>query len=300
MIYLCPDTHYKIPNTSCVMRHILVPTDFSATAKTAYHYAIEFARQTQLPIHLVHCYIPETDPAFPYMAVNTQEFLNARQELIKKFRQHTPAPHDGGVLVPVEVRTEIKAGYPTEEIVRMSEDPEVELIVMGATGEHGLAGQLFGSVSTHISRKAHCPVLLVPNGVNFTGLKNILFASSAEAVHDGVLSRLKNLAIHFGSSVYFVHVREANDQRDYQEVEEHIFDFFFGESEPVFAFNMDMITAEDAVEGLNKYAKLKNIDLTVMVSPRRSFWEGILHRSKTKAMALNTTIPMLVFHANEE
>ncbi|MCB0629489.1 MAG: universal stress protein [Saprospiraceae bacterium] len=282
------------------MKYILVPTDFSPTAKTAYHFAVEMARYKRLPIKLIHCYIPETDPAFPYMAVNTQEFLDARQELITRFRQHTPAPHDGGMIVPVEVSTEIKAGYPTEEIVRMSEDPDMDMIVMGTTGEHGLAGQLFGSVSTHISRKAYCPVLLVPKGVTFNGLKNILFASSSEAVHDGVLQRLKDLAILFGSSVHFVHVRETNDKTDYQDVEEHIFDFFFGESEPVFAFNMDMISADDAVEGLNKYVKLKNIDLTVMVSPRRSFWEGILHRSKTKAMVLNTDIPMLVFHANEE
>lgn len=281
------------------MKYILVPTDFSSTARSAYHFALEIAKRKQLPIHLVHCYIPETDPAFPYLAINSQEFLDTRRELINKFRQHTPAPHEGGVMTTVDVKTEIMAGYPTEEIVRMSQDPNVELIVMGTTGEQGLAGQLFGSVSTHISRKAYCPVLLVPNGVSYNGLKSILFASSAEAVHDGVLQRLKDLAILFNSSVHFVHVREPNDTADYQAVEEHIFDFFFGESEPVFAFNMDVINAENAVEGLNKYAKLKRADLTVMVSPRRSFWESILHRSKTKAMALNTDIPMLVFHANE-
>lgn len=282
------------------MKYILVPTDFSPTAKTAYHFTLEVARLKQLPIHLVHCYIPDTDPAFPYLAANTQEFLDARRELITKFRQHTPAPHDGGELIPVEVKTEIKAGYPTEEVVRLSKDAEVEMIVMGTTGEHGLAGKLFGSVSTHISRKANCPVLLVPNGVRFTGLKHILFATSSEAVHDGVLKQLKSLATLFNASVHFVHVREPEDQTDYQQAEEHIFDFFFGQRDPVFAFSMDMINAENPVEGLNKYVKQRNIDLTVMVSPKRSFWENILHRSKTKAMALNTDIPMLVFHANEE
>jgi len=283
------------------MKHILVPTDFSPTAKNAYHFALEVARYKEMPIRLIHCYLPEVDPAFPYTGINSKEFLDARKELIEKFKQHQAPPHEGGVMTPVkiEIKTEVVPGYPTEEIVRRSNDPEVDLVVMGTTGEHGLAGKLFGSVSTHISRKAHCPVMLVPNGAHFSGIKHILFASSYEAIKVESLQKLKNLAILFGASVHFVHVREPNDATDYQEVEERIFDFFFGEDDPVFAFNMDMVHAEDAVEGLNRYAKRREIDLAVMVSPRRSFWENILHRSKTKAMALNTQIPMLVFHGDE-
>ncbi|PHN02983.1 universal stress protein [Flavilitoribacter nigricans] len=281
------------------MKYILVPTDFSPTAKNAYNFALEVAQARELPIRLVHCFLPDVDPAFPYLGVNSKEFLDAKQELIEKFKQHTLAPHDGGVMTRVEVETDVRPGYPTEEIVKLSREEDVALIVMGATGEHGLAGQLFGSVSTHISRKAHCPVLLVPNGAHFAGFKHILFASSYEAVHENVLKHLKDFAMLFGSSVHFVHVREPNDSTDYQEVEEKIFDFFFGEEDPVFAFSMDMVHAEDAVNGLNNYAKQRAIDLAVMVSPRRSFWENILHKSKTKAMALNTTIPMLVYHADE-
>jgi nucleotide-binding universal stress UspA family protein len=281
------------------MKYILVPTDFSPTAKNAYNFALEVAKARDLKIKLVHCFLPEVDPAFPYMGVNSKEFIAAKEELIDKFKQHTLAPHDGGVMIRVEVETDILPGYPTEDIVRLSKNEEVAMIVMGTTGEHGLAGKLFGSVSTHISRKAHCPVLLVPKGAKFKGFKQILFASSYEAVQDNVLKQLKELAMLFGSSVHFVHVREPNDATDYQQVEERIFDYFFGEDDPVFAFNMDMVHAEDAINGLNNYAKLRQVDLTVMVSPRRSFWENMLHKSKTKAMALNTSIPMLVFHADE-
>lgn len=281
------------------MKYILVPTDFSPTAKNAYNFALEIAKTAELPIRLVHCYLPDVDPAFPYLGVNSQEFIQAKEELITKFKQHTLPPHDGGVMTRVEVATEIRPGYPTEEIVKLSGSEEVAMIVMGATGEHGLAGKLFGSVSTHISRRAHAPVLLVPNGAQYHGFKNILFASSYEAVKTSVLERLKKFAMLFGSSVHFVHVREPNDATDYQRVEEEIFDYFFGEDDPVFAFNMDMVNAEDAVGGLNSYAKQRNIDLSVMVSPKRSFWENILHKSKTKAMALNTSIPMLVYHYDD-
>jgi nucleotide-binding universal stress UspA family protein len=248
----------------------------------------------------VHCYLPDVDPAYPYLGANSQGFLDAREELITKFKQRTMAPHDGGVLVPVKVDTEIRAGYPTEEITRLSKDPDVEMIVMGTTGEHSLAGKFFGSVSTHISRKAHCPVMLVPKGVPFKGFKHILFASSYEAIHQGVLKSLKDLATLHEASVHFVHVREPNDSTDYQEVEEHIFDFFFGEDDPVFAFSMEMLHAENAIEGLNDYAKRQHIDLTVMVSPRRSFWENMMHKSKTKEMVLNTDVPILVYHADEK
>lgn len=52
-------------------------------------------------------------------------------------------------------------GDPDKEIVRLSEELDVGLIVMGSRGLGGIRRALMGSVSDSVVRHAHCPVLVV-------------------------------------------------------------------------------------------------------------------------------------------
>jgi nucleotide-binding universal stress UspA family protein len=56
----------------------------------------------------------------------------------------------------------ITRGYPYEEILKLAEEKQVELIVMGAHGRTSLARQLrFGSQAEKVFRRAKCKVLFV-------------------------------------------------------------------------------------------------------------------------------------------
>lgn len=280
-----------------VMRHILVPTDFSDASRNAYRFAREMAKQLQLPIRLVHCYLPEVDPAFPYLGINSKEFLAGRSERLWRFSESlSNGATDNETITGVSVHAEITPGPPTREIVRLGEAPDVAMIVMGSTGEHGMAGQLLGSVSTHVARKAPCPVLLIPQEATFRGFRHVLFSSSYESVEEHILEQVKTLIKQFRSAIHFVHIRETGEQNDYEDVEEHIFDFFFAGKEPGFAVHMHTIDADRVTEGISHYAAEHDIDLIMMVAPRRSFWESLLHRSKTRAMALHPQLPLLIYH----
>lgn len=50
-------------------------------------------------------------------------------------------------------------GSPAEEIVRLAEKREAEMIVMGTHGRTGLGRLLMGSVAEAVVRRAKCPVL---------------------------------------------------------------------------------------------------------------------------------------------
>jgi nucleotide-binding universal stress UspA family protein len=51
-------------------------------------------------------------------------------------------------------------GVPEEAIVRLAEEEEVDMIVLGSHGRTGITRLLLGSVAEAIVRKAHCPVLV--------------------------------------------------------------------------------------------------------------------------------------------
>jgi len=55
----------------------------------------------------------------------------------------------------------VLTGDPAREIVRMAEDVEADLIIVGTHGRRGIRRLLIGSVAEHVTRLASCPVLVM-------------------------------------------------------------------------------------------------------------------------------------------
>jgi nucleotide-binding universal stress UspA family protein len=55
----------------------------------------------------------------------------------------------------------MRVGDPVEEIVRLADQEQVEMIVMATHGRTCLSRMLMGSVAGGVVRKANCPVLTV-------------------------------------------------------------------------------------------------------------------------------------------
>ena len=275
------------------MKKILVPTDFSEVAKDAYHFALEIAKIQKSSIKVIHVFHPDFDPQNPYLS----ESMNTQQEVSDSLLKKLITPEDGKNVIkdPSPVTTEAVIGFPVEEILRHSED--ASLIIMGTTGEKGVLEKLFGSVSTNVARKAACPVLLVPGGLRYQNFRHILYASDFESANEGTLEKLVDFANIFKADIHFVHVTEETNAKDYKEIENKIFKILFKGGEPSFSFTMSKVEGSSVIEGINDYTLRHQIDMVVLVSPQRPFWESLFHKSVTKAMALNTKIPIMVLHA---
>jgi universal stress protein A len=139
---------------------ILVPTDFSETADTALGYAAALAGKLGATLHLVHVFSdPYVLPAYapdvyaPVPAVLRDEALHqVENELTARAATVDRA---------VPVTTAYVTGLTAKEIVRYATSNDIDLIVMGTHGRHGVAHFLLGSVAEHIVRIAPCPVLTV-------------------------------------------------------------------------------------------------------------------------------------------
>jgi nucleotide-binding universal stress UspA family protein len=64
---------------------------------------------------------------------------------------------DGGL---VSVRTLIREGVPGDEITKVAEEENVDLIIVGSNGKSGLAKLITGCVSKDVEKKATVPVLV--------------------------------------------------------------------------------------------------------------------------------------------
>lgn len=279
------------------MKNILVPTDFSSAAKGAFQFALDLAALQGGKVKAVHIYHPEFDPESNWLNNSFLDGVGFAKERLDAFvKAEINDASAGNLTAPVQVEQEVITGFAVDELLEISKRKDVDMMVMGSTGERGFMEKLFGSVSTNVTQRAESPVMLVPQGVKFKGFNHIMYASNYEAAERPTLHKLVDVANAFDADIHFVHVAEEGDSKSYQEIENRLFKILFNGDDPSFAFNLTKIEGASVVDSLNDYAVKHDIDLVVMVCPHRSFWEQLFHKSVTKAMALNTKLPILVLH----
>jgi nucleotide-binding universal stress UspA family protein len=139
------------------LQRVLVPTDFSDSARHALAYGLSFAAEYKAELILLHVvetvpmgYASELFPV-PMAEVFQQVSGYARTELS---RLSAEASQKG-----VAVRELVVQGKPSAEIVRVARDEAVDMIVLGTHGRGVLDKALFGSTTERVVRKAPCPVL---------------------------------------------------------------------------------------------------------------------------------------------
>ena len=145
---------------------ILLATDGSKDAELARTTAVDMATTTGSELHVVTVasgYSPyEGYPSHDLRIPEVVEQLRRRAEIILD-EQVQRIERDGGEVA----RKHLKIAKPVgernrgDQIVRVAEEIDAGLIVMGTRGRGGLRRALMGSVSDGVVRHAHCPVLVV-------------------------------------------------------------------------------------------------------------------------------------------
>ncbi len=140
---------------------ILLAIDGSEEASLATEAATELSKNTASEVHLAYVLPTPERLAYPHhypkevrediveqAKKEAREFLDTQAEQIRS---------GGGSVSEVSLRT----GRPDNEIVSLSDDLGVGLIVIGSRGLTGMRRALMGSVSDSVVRHAHCPVMVV-------------------------------------------------------------------------------------------------------------------------------------------
>lgn len=148
------------PEGSCrlkateLLRHVLFPTDFSEIAERAGQVLEQLAPRGITRVTLVNALdVPGGEaypPGFQEMAVaQAQSQLGAWEMRLR----------DAGIL---EVHPVFDPGHPLPAILRLLEEEDISLILMGTQGKGFIREIFLGSVAHNVARLAPCPLLLIP------------------------------------------------------------------------------------------------------------------------------------------
>lgn len=140
------------------LKNILVPIDFSKTARKALEYAVPFAKYFGARITLVHIIEPLPYPTDITYGASTDAFpVNTRKEELAALARETLNPEFVNEVI-------VHVGQPFDIITKVARDLGVDLIIITTHGYTGLKHVLMGSTAERIVRHAPCPVLVVRRG----------------------------------------------------------------------------------------------------------------------------------------
>jgi nucleotide-binding universal stress UspA family protein len=132
---------------------ILCPVDFSTLGKAAVQTATSLARDRGAKLLIVHV----QEPFYEY---GNGEFYYGlvdpdRAELEKMLNAIVPSDP------AVAYEHRLIVGNPSEAVLELADQEQVEMIVIATHGRTGVSRLLMGSVAEAIVRKAKCPVLTI-------------------------------------------------------------------------------------------------------------------------------------------
>jgi len=161
---------------------IIVATDFSPESEKALAYASALARQYASRVTLAH--IVNVSIASRSEAAVTQNSLDEVRHLGAE--QMERALDDLGMDGITAQGKTLESHNPTEALVKLCQDMDADLIVVGSHHRHGIAKIIHGSFSEGILRNAHCPVMIIGPNVNpkpaDLAFRSIVFATDLQ--HD--------------------------------------------------------------------------------------------------------------------
>jgi len=138
--------------------NILIAVDFSVSADQVIDRAMGVAGCTKARISLVHVvdHLPplgfgEEPLIAPDWMIPEQELLNQAKKSLTNFAEKHSLQHSEQL---------VALGTPHVEIVRLAQDKNINLIVLGSHGRHGVR-LLLGSTANGVLHHAHCDVLAV-------------------------------------------------------------------------------------------------------------------------------------------
>jgi nucleotide-binding universal stress UspA family protein len=141
--------------------HILIPTDFSETARDALRTARDLAKDTQARLTIAHV-VPDVWQQ-AWVAEAGIEVASVQQAWVDGGKNQLKALAEEEGLRGASVATVVLIGSPHTAIAEFVDTHNVDLMVVGTHGHGPIRRFVLGSVAERLIRAAHCPVLAVPH-----------------------------------------------------------------------------------------------------------------------------------------
>ena len=189
---------------------IVLTTDFSTCARTAYPFAADLARQFGATVQLVH----EVEELPPLYAVREDASAARYGELAERLEAETGREELEGFDLEAKL---CHVGGVHDTLIDFLTATRPDLVVIASHGRSGVSRWLLGSFAERVTRLSPVPILVHRQGerpIEFHP-KRILIPCDFSANAQTAFPLARELASHYGAALKLVHVFPAPDALPY-------------------------------------------------------------------------------------
>jgi nucleotide-binding universal stress UspA family protein len=144
-----------------MFKNILLTLDGSEMAEQALRPAIQFAQCFQAELIILRVMVPLAK-SFRGGSASISVIETAQNELRTMASEYLQDLEAKIEMRDISVRTVLREGNPSQEILKFMENNQIDLVVICTRGETGVTRWLLGSVTDHVVRGTKVPVIVVP------------------------------------------------------------------------------------------------------------------------------------------
>jgi nucleotide-binding universal stress UspA family protein len=193
------------------LKKILFPTDFTRCAHQALEHALRLAKDHRAELHMLHAVVLHglVHDSPSYRSVDLEE---VERGLEAAAAEHMQTALNGKAVNNMVVQKVKKRGLSAAQVIaEYASDHEIDLIVMGTHGRHGLGHVVLGSVAEEVVRTAPCAVFTVrelKEPKPLETVEKILVPVDFSTHSQQAVSHARELADSYGARLQLLHVFE--------------------------------------------------------------------------------------------
>lgn len=276
--------------------NILFPADFSKNSEVALQYAVDFIKNINGKLTLLHIYevqAMETPGigSLSNFSSGPGERLQKRIEEDKEKEVTTKLNELADWHGLKEGDFEILAirGHVKNEIDKVLSTGDYDLVVLGTRDEKTQRGVFFGGIANHLVSTGKCPVLAIPPNTKYREVKHIVYTTDLVHEEKNILKWLVNYARIHQSTIHLLHIGDDTDKYKISMIHDLI------EELPYDHINYEIIPGVEISNVILEISKREKVDMISMTTHTTSLFDKIFHSSFTTDVLGGITVPFLGF-----
>ncbi|CAN5508077.1 hypothetical protein BH09BAC4_BH09BAC4_12850 [soil metagenome] len=269
------------------MKTVMLATDFSIHANHAARFAGHLASDQKAALILLHAF-----HVWPDNAAKTGDFsLSVKDERERSEKSLNRLANElRDELGPsVVIRCIAQEGHTMNAIRSVTNAEQADLLIMSTVGTAPQSTQLMGSIATEMVAETEVPLLLIPPGITYAGVKNVVLGIDLSTPPNAVvLDTVLRFARAFGSVINVLCISDTPDDAQMKHRAEHIRHLLNPQPH-----TLTIQSGEELYDTRLGFAHANKADLILMLPQTRNWLWKLFAEGETQHMARLTDIPLL-------
>ncbi|MCF8342455.1 MAG: universal stress protein [Chitinophagaceae bacterium] len=275
------------------MNTILALTNFTPISINAVNYAADVAAFIHAELQIINiCELPVAFTEVPLATYDVDALVKNAERQLADLKQ-TVANRLPNL---ISIETIVKQGDILSEINRYCEELQPFAVVMGAETATSFEQFMFGGKTVSAVHQLQWPIMVVPEDVQFKGIKKIGLACDFKNVIDSVpAAEIKMMVHNFNAELHVVNVypEKLGGSLSASDVAESgLLQTMLQDLNPLYHF----ISDNDVEQSINDFADKNELDMLIIIPKKHLLINKIFQHSYSKRMVLQMRVPVLAIH----